>query len=54
MTPEGTTRTIGDQQLADLAELVGTGPVDLGAYTQAELTVVLGEVPALSVSEDVV
>ncbi len=54
MSSERITRTIGDQQLADLAELVGTGPVDLGAYTQAELAVVIGEVPALAVSEDVV
>ena len=43
-----------DQQLADIAELVETGPVDLGAYTQAELAVVLGEVPALAGIEDVV
>ncbi|MDH4017912.1 MAG: hypothetical protein OEV20_11280 [Actinomycetota bacterium] len=54
MSSEGITQTVTDQQLADLAELVGTGPVDLGAYTQAELAVVLGEVPALTVSEDVV
>lgn len=36
------------QQLADLAELVDTGPLDLGAFTQAELAVVLGGVPALA------
>lgn len=54
MSPESITQTVGDQQLADLAELVGTGPVDLGAYTQAELSVVLGQVSALSVSEDAV
>lgn len=54
MSPEGITQTVRDQQLADLEELVGTGPVDLGAYTQAELAVVLGEVPALAVAEDAV
>ena len=43
-----------DQQLADIAELVQTGPVDLGAYTQAELAVVLGDVPALAGSQDAV
>jgi len=37
-----------DGQLADIAELVRSGPVDLGAYTQAELVVVLGNVPALA------
>ena len=54
MSPAGSTQAIHDEQLADLAELVGTGPVDLGAYTQAELAVVLGELPALAGSEDVV
>ena len=40
--------------LADIAELVSSGPVDLGAYTQAEMAVVLGEVPALAgVQEEV-
>jgi hypothetical protein len=39
-------------QLADLAELVATGPVDLGAYTQAEMAVVLGDVPALAGVDD--
>jgi hypothetical protein len=43
-----------DQQLADIAELVSTGPVDLGAYTQAEMAVVLGDVPALAGVEDLV
>lgn len=43
-----------DQQLADIAELVATGPVDLGAYTQAEMAVVLGDVPALAGVEDLV
>ncbi len=37
-----------EDQLASLAELVETGPVDFGCYTQAELAVVLGEVPALA------
>ena len=45
---------VRDQQLADLAELVQSGPVDLGAYTQAELAAVLGELPALAGVEDVV
>jgi hypothetical protein len=39
---------VRDQQLADIAELVEIGPVDLGAYTQAELAVVLGELPGLA------
>ena len=39
-------------QLDDLAALVATGPVDLGAYTQAEMAVVLGDVPALSGVQD--
>lgn len=43
-----------DGQLADIAELVATGPVDLGAYTQAQMAVVLGDVPALSGVEDAV
>jgi hypothetical protein len=43
-----------DRQLADIAELVETGPVDLGAYTQAEMAVVIGDVPALTGSEDAV
>jgi hypothetical protein len=43
-----------DRQLADIAELVETGPVDLGAYTQAEMAVVLGDVPALAGVEDLV
>jgi hypothetical protein len=43
-----------DGQLADIAELVETGPVDLGAYTQAEMAVVLGDVPALAGVEDAV
>jgi hypothetical protein len=34
-------------QLVEFAELVRTGPVRLGAYTQAELAVVLGDAPAL-------
>ena len=41
-------------QLADLAELVRTGPVDLGAFTQAEMAVVIGEVPALAGVQDAV
>jgi hypothetical protein len=41
-------------QLDDLSDLVATGPVDLGAYTQAEMAVVLGDVPALAgVQEEV-
>ena len=40
------------QELADIAELVQTGPVDLGAYTQAEMAVVLGGAPALAGSSD--
>lgn len=43
-----------EAQLADLAELVATGPVDLGAFTQAEMAVVLGDVPALAGVEDAV
>ena len=39
-------------QLDDLAALVATGPVDLGAYTQAEMAVVLGEAPALAGVQD--
>jgi hypothetical protein len=35
-------------QLADLAELVATGPLELGAFTQAEMAVVLGDVPTLA------
>lgn len=46
--------TLADQQLADIAELVATGPVDLGAFTQAEMAVVLGDVPALAGVEDAV
>ncbi len=34
-------------QLEEFAELVRTGPVRLGSYTQAELAVVLGDAPAL-------
>lgn len=41
-----------EQELADIAELVQTGPVDLGAYTQAEMAVVLGGAPALAGSSD--
>jgi hypothetical protein len=37
-----------EEQLASLAELVETGPIDFGCYTQAELAVVLGEAPALA------
>lgn len=44
----------GEQQLADLAELVATGRVDLGAFTQAEMAVVLGDVPALAGVQDAV
>ena len=33
-------RATAQQQLVDLAELVSTGPVDLGAFTQAEMAVV--------------
>jgi hypothetical protein len=40
-----------EDQLDDLVELVSTGPVDLGAYTQAELAVVLGQLPALGAVE---
>ena len=43
-----------ERQLADLAELVATGRVDLGAFTQAEMAVVLGDVPALAGVQDVV
>ncbi len=43
-----------EQQLADLAELVATGRVDLGAFTQAEMAVVLGDVPALAGVQDAV
>lgn len=39
-------------QMDDLAALVATGPVDLGAYTQAEMAVVLGDVPALAGVQD--
>ena len=42
-----TSQPSAQRQLADLAELVATGPVELGAYTQAEMAVVLGDVPAL-------
>ena len=41
-----------EQQLESMAELVSTGPVDLGCYTQAEMAVVLGEAPALAGLED--
>lgn len=41
-----------ERQLIDLAELVATGPVNLGAYTQAEMAVVLGDVPALAGVDD--
>jgi len=41
-----------DEQLQDIVELVATGPVDLGAYTQAEMAVVLGDVPVLVGSTD--
>jgi hypothetical protein len=37
-----------EEQLASLSELVATGPVDFGCFTQAELAVVMGEVPALA------
>jgi hypothetical protein len=40
------------EQMDDLAALVATGPVDLGAYTQAEMAVVLGDVPALAGVQD--
>jgi hypothetical protein len=43
-----------EQQLADLAALVATGPVELGAFTQAEMAVVLGDLPALAGAEDAV
>lgn len=50
-----TARDIPTQsQIEDLVELVRTGPVDLGAYTQAEMAVVLGDVPALAGVEDAV
>ena len=45
---------IADRQLADVADLVATGPVDMGAFTQAEMAVVLGEVPALAGVEEAV
>ena len=28
---------LAEQQLADVADLVATGPVDMGAFTQAEI-----------------
>ena len=37
-----------EEQLTALSELVATGPIDFGCYTQAELAVVLGEAPALA------
>ncbi len=46
------TQSTSAQLLAELGELVGTGPVGLGAYTQAEMAVVLGDVPALAGSND--
>jgi hypothetical protein len=45
---------LADRQLADVADLVSTGPVDMGAFTQAEMAVVLGDVPALAGVEEVV
>ena len=45
---------LAEQQLADVADLVATGPVDMGAFTQAEMAVVLGDVPALAGVQEVV
>jgi len=45
---------LADKQLADVADLVATGPVDMGAFTQAEMAVVLGDVPALAGVEEAV
>jgi hypothetical protein len=45
---------LAEQQLADVADLVATGPVDMGAFTQAEMAVVIGDVPALAGVQDVV
>ena len=41
-------RPTAQHHLADLADLVDTGPLELGAFTQAEMAVVLGGVPALA------
>lgn len=46
--------SLAERQLADVADLVATGPVDMGAYTQAEMAVVLGDVPALAGVEEAV
>ena len=46
--------TLAERQLADVADLVATGPVDMGAFTQAEMAVVLGDVPALAGVEEAV
>ena len=51
-TGRSTGQPSAQRQLADLAELVATGPVDLGAYTQAEMAVVLGDLPALAGVDD--
>ena len=45
---------LAEKQLADVAALVETGPVDMGAFTQAEMAVVLGDVPALAGVEEAV
>jgi hypothetical protein len=45
---------LADRQLADVADLVATGPVNMGAFTQAEMAVVLGDVPALAGVEEAV
>lgn len=45
--PLGRGRPI-EEQLVTLAELVEMGPIDFGCYTQAEMAVVLGDVPALA------
>lgn len=45
---------LAEKQLADVAALVATGPVDMGAFTQAEMAVVLGDVPALAGVEEAV
>lgn len=52
MSEQATTAAVGDDQLEDLAELVETGPIDLGAYTQAELAVVLGEMSVFAQTPD--
>jgi hypothetical protein len=45
---------LAEHQLADVADLVATGPVGMGAFTQAEMAVVLGDVPALAGVQGVV